>query len=165
MILIIVESPSKIKKIKQYAEKILNDTVVCMASLGHIGNFSRAINSDDVQSFNFPYEVDSYKKQNLKKIIEFAQKAKIIYLASDPDREGEGIAHRLQEQILKHKIKTKIKRVTFNEITEKGVKEGFKNIRDINTNLVNAQISRAALDQLIGYGLTGKLRYGNVQKL
>lgn len=158
MILIIVESPSKTKKIKQYAEALLKKPVIVMSSLGHPGNLSRAITLQDIEKFEFPYEIDKGKSQNMKKIIEFAKKAEVIYLSTDEDREGEGIAYRVYLELLKAKInKNKIKRATFHEITQKGVKEGLENSRDLDYNLINAQICRSCLDQVVGFALSRKL--------
>jgi DNA topoisomerase-1 len=157
MVTIIVESPSKIKKVRQYAENVLKDKVACVASLGHIGSFSKEITVDDIKKFNFSYTLDKKKLKNLKNILSMAQKSKAIYIATDPDREGEAIGFRLKEYLVRNKIsKDKIKRINLNEITLDGVKKAFKNVTDINDFAVRAQITRAALDQITGF-LTSRM--------
>jgi DNA topoisomerase-1 len=156
--LIIVESPSKIKKIKQYAENITKRKMAVYASLGHIGNFSKEITFDHLKKFDLPYTIDKAKMKNLKNILEAAKKASAIYIATDPDREGEAIGYRLKEYLKKNKIPvSKIKRINLNEITENGVKQAFKNIGDIDMNMVHAQIARSASDQIIGFIATRML--------
>ena len=166
MILIIVESPSKTKKVKQYAEAVLNKTVVAMASIGHPGNIARAITLDDIKKFEFPYEINKAKLPNMKKIIDFAKKSELIYLATDEDREGEGIAYRVYLELLKARVnKNKIKRVIFHEITAKGIKEGLNNARELDFNLINAQVCRSCLDQVVGFALSKKLMNSSNQIL
>ena len=157
MVTIIVESPSKIKKVRQYAENTLKDKVACVASLGHIGSFSKEITIDDIKKFNFSYTLDKKKLKNLKNILSMAQKSKTIYIATDPDREGEAIGFRLKEYLTKNKVsKDKIKRINLNEITQDGVKKALNNVTDINDYAVKAQITRAALDQITGF-LTSRM--------
>jgi len=158
MILIIVESPSKIKKIQTYASSMFSEKVTCMASIGHIGNVSKAITAEDIKKFSFPYTIDKNKLKNVKKIIEVAKKSSKIYLATDPDREGEAIAYRIYQVLLKNKVnKNIIHRITFNAITHDEIEKGIKNARKIDMNMVNSQLCRTCLDQVIGFSLSKKL--------
>ena len=152
MYLIIVESPSKTKKVQQYAEKILNDKVIVRASLGHF----TLIKDIDYQTFQIKYQLDKAKAKNIKQIMDIAKKGpKMIFIATDPDREGEAIGYHLYSQLIKNKIpKSKIKRVCFNEITEFGVKEALKNATDINMDIVKEQETRLLTDRFIGFTLS-----------
>jgi DNA topoisomerase-1 len=147
-----VESPSKTKKVQQYAQKILNDTVIVRASLGHF----TVIKDIDYQTFKISYQLDKVKAKNIKQIIDIAKKGpKMIYIATDPDREGEAIGWHLYTQLVKNKIpQNKIKRVCFNEITEYGIKEGLKNATDINMDIVKEQETRLLTDRFIGFTLS-----------
>lgn len=163
--LLIVESPAKAKTISKYLGKEFTVT----SSVGHIRdlpkNNKKAI---DIEAGFVPtYEVSKGKEKVIAEIKDLAKKADEIYLATDPDREGEAIAWHLKE-ILKNASKEiskkPIKRVTFNEITKDTVQEAVKNPRDIDKDLKEAQEARRILDRLVGYDLSGliwkKVRYG-----
>jgi DNA topoisomerase I len=156
--LLIVESPAKAKTIEKY----LGGDFIVSSSVGHIRdlpkNNKKAI---DIKSgFTPTYEISLGKEKVIAELKKLAKKSEEIFLATDPDREGEAIAWHLKEVLgLKN-----AKRVTFNEITEEAVKEAVKNPRAIDMNLKSAQEARRVLDRLVGYDLSGliwkKVRYG-----
>ncbi len=156
--LLIVESPAKAKTIEKY----LGGDFIVSSSVGHVRdlpkNNKKAI---DIKSgFTPTYEISLGKEKVIAELKKLAKKSEEIYLATDPDREGEAIAWHLKEILgLKN-----AKRVTFNEITEEAVKEAVRNPRAIDMNLKSAQEARRVLDRLVGYDLSGliwkKVRYG-----
>lgn len=146
MDLVIVESPAKAKTIEKY----LGGDYKVVASVGHIIDLPTGKLGVDIErGFEPTYTVIEGKQKVIEALKRGAKSAKNIYLAPDPDREGEAIAWHIAGQI-DGKNKN-IKRVLFNEITKKGVKEGIENPGDINMNRVNAQQSRRILDRLVGY--------------
>ncbi len=149
MQLIIVESPSKAKTIEKY----LGGKYKVDASGGHVRDLPEkrlGVNvSDNNYTPNYVIAVD--KKSVIKRLKEKAQKADKIYLATDPDREGEAISWHLKEVL---GLDEKAQRIVFNEISEHAVKEALKNPRDINYNLVDSQQARRVLDRLVGYKLS-----------
>lgn len=151
--LIILESPGKIKTVKS----ILGPNYDVMASFGHVeilertGKYNLGIDVDN--GFKPSYKVDPKKKDVVKKIRNAAKLADVIMLACDADREGEAIAASLKRVLRGHT--KKIKRITFNEITDKAVKNAIKNPRTIDTDMVNAQETRRILDRIIGFRLSG----------
>ena len=149
MDLIIVESPSKAKTISKY----LGGKYMVDASGGHIRDLPEkrlGVNIDN--NFEPSYTINPDKKQVIKRLIETAAKADKIYLATDPDREGEAISWHLQH-VLKLKRDDK-QRIEFNEISPQAVKKAIENPRIINYNLVDAQQARRILDRLVGYKLS-----------
>ncbi|MDI6820754.1 MAG: type I DNA topoisomerase [Patescibacteria group bacterium] len=156
--LVIVESPTKTKTISKY----LDPSFEVHASVGHIRdlpkNNKKAI---DISGGFIPhYEISKGKEKIVEEIKKLAKKAENIYLATDPDREGESIAWHIKEACdLKNP-----KRIVFYEITEGAVKEALEHPRDIDLNLLKAQEARRVLDRLVGYDLSGliwkKVRYG-----
>ena len=152
--LVIVESPAKSKTIK----KILGDAYQIEASYGHVRNLPTKDSSTDNLGFdvnnNFTpkFEVIPGKQQVVKKLNDLAKKVDKIYLASDPDREGEAIAWHVR-QILKVPDE-KIYRIVFNEITPKAVKHSVENPRTIDMDMVQAQQTRQILDKLVGFKLS-----------
>ncbi len=163
MKLLIVESPSKAKTIEKY----LDGAFTVRASVGHIRDLPKSNkNAIDIPSGFIPrYEISKGKEKIVHELQTLGEKATEIMLATDPDREGEAISWHLKMLLDEDKkIKAKIKRVTFNEITKEAVKEALENPRDIDDNLVKAQEARRVLDRLVGYDLSGviwkKVRYG-----
>lgn len=144
MDLVIVESPAKAKTIEKY----LGANYKVEASVGHIIDLpSGKLGVDIENNFAATYTVIDGKQKIIDNLKKSAKKADTIYLAPDPDREGEAIAWHIAEQ-----IKGKpIKRVLFNEITKEGILKGISNPCDINENRVKAQQSRRILDRLVGY--------------
>ena len=148
--LVIVESPAKAKTINKY----LGNDYVVEASIGHIMDLPK--NDIGVELVNRTFEptliVSLGKEKVVAHLKKLAAKADYVYLAPDPDREGEAIAAHLSMQLLPMmKDKSKLRRVTFNEITKKAVKAAFEHARDIDENLVDAQQTRRVLDRLVGY--------------
>jgi DNA topoisomerase-1 len=148
--LVIVESPAKAKTINKY----LGNDYRVEASIGHIMDLPK--NDIGVELANRTFEPTLIVSPGKEKVVDalkkLAAKADYVYLAPDPDREGEAIAAHLSMQLLPMmKDKSKLRRVTFNEITQKAVKAAFAHARDIDENLVDAQQTRRVLDRLVGY--------------
>ena len=151
--LVIVESPAKAKTIEKYLGKGFE----VRASVGHIMDLPK--NDIGVELKNRTFEPELIVSPGKEKVVDalkkLALKADEIYLAPDPDREGEAIAYHLALQLgTSDKEKKKIRRVTFNEITKKAVQEAFKHARDVDQNLVYAQQTRRVLDRLVGYQIS-----------
>lgn len=163
MKLLIVESPSKAKTIEKY----LDGAYTVRASVGHIRDLPKSNKKaiDIPAGFVPHYEISKGKEKVVHELQGLAEKATVIMLATDPDREGEAIAWHIEE-LLKadKKVKSPIKRVTFHEITKEAVEEALKEPRAIDTDLRKAQEARRVLDRLVGYDLSGiiwkKVRYG-----
>ena len=144
--LVIVESPAKIKTIS----KFLGQAYTLKASFGHVRDLpSKKLGIDVEKDFVPSYETMGDKKKVIQELKPLATKAEIVFLAMDPDREGEAIAWHL-EQALKLP-KEKVKRVVFNEITKPAITKAFDSLKDINVDLVNAQQARRVLDRLVGF--------------
>jgi DNA topoisomerase-1 len=147
--LVIVESPAKVKTIK----KFLGSNYEVIASNGHVRDLPKSTMGIDIENDYEPkYITIRGKGDKLAEIKRYVKKAEKVYLATDPDREGEAISWHLQNA-LKLDGK-KIVRITFNEITKNAVKESIKNSREINTNLVDAQQARRVLDRMVGYKIS-----------
>src|SRR6476469_1170731 len=158
--LVIVESPAKAKTIQKY----LGKGYTVEASLGHVKDLPKStLGVDTDNDFETEYIVIPGKEKVVAKLKKLATGVDTIYLAPDPDREGEAIAAHLAEELgegakTKKKKKKKdengherFRRVTFNEITQRAVREAFERPRDIDQNLVDAQQARRVLDRLVGY--------------
>jgi DNA topoisomerase I len=147
--LVIVESPAKAKTVGRF----LGKGYQVRASIGHVRDLLRSQLSVDVDNeFEPKYRVPNDKRHVVKEIKDLAQKAKEVYLATDPDREGEAIAWHLMEAA---EMDPKVThRVVFHEITEDAIHEAFSHPRDINMDLVDAQQARRVLDRLVGYSLS-----------
>lgn len=147
--LIIVESPTKIKTIKRY----LSGDYEVVASKGHIRDLPKSKLGVDIEHDFEPQYVNIKDKEGvIKDIKKLAKKSDNVYLAGDPDREGEAISWHLA-QILGLDLNDK-NRVTFNELTETGIKAGMSHPRSIDLNLVNAQQARRILDRIVGYKIS-----------
>ncbi|MCD9186490.1 MAG: type I DNA topoisomerase [Pyrinomonadaceae bacterium] len=171
--LVIVESPAKAKTINKY----LGSDYKVLASVGHIKDLpSKGLGVDIENNFEPTYEViPDAKKRNNKKVVsdlkKAAKEAEAIFLAADPDREGEAICQHLAEEIVPKKPKKEVFRVMFNEITKNAIKEAFNHPKQVNKDLVDAQQARRILDRLVGYKVSpilwknigGKLSAGRVQ--
>lgn len=147
--LVIVESPAKAKTIGKY----LGSKYIVKASMGHIRDLPKSQIGVEVENdFSPKYITIRGKGSVLKELKDASKKVKKIYLAADPDREGEAIAWHLAHVLdLDH---TESCRVVFNEITKQAVKDAFKTPRKINMDLVNAQQARRILDRLVGYKIS-----------
>ena len=153
MNLFIVESPAKAKTIGKY----LGKDYQVIASIGHIRELLQHNDGVDIDDgFKLKYQIISKSKQQVSKISELAKKADKIYLASDPDREGEAIAQSLYDVLTAKKVakSEQFHRITYTEITKNAILEALKNPRKIDKNLVDAQQSRQALDYLVGFNLS-----------
>ncbi|MGH9914396.1 MAG: type I DNA topoisomerase, partial [Pyrinomonadaceae bacterium] len=193
--LVVVESPAKAKTIGKY----LGKDYVVLPSIGHIKDLpSKGLGVDVENNFQPFYEIipDSRKRNNKKVVADLKRAARsvdTIYLAADPDREGEAICQHLAEELAEEppeknpleknppkrqsrapqKLAKPIYRVMFNEITKRAVQEAFKEPKQINQNLVNAQQARRVLDRLVGYKVSpllcktigGRLSAGRVQSV
>ena len=147
--LVIVESPAKVKTIK----KFLGSNYEVLASNGHVRDLPKSQLGIDVEHDYEPkYITIRGKGDILAKLRKEVKKAEKVYLATDPDREGEAISWHLY--IALKLADKKVYRITFNEITKNAVKESLKNAREINTNLVDAQQARRVLDRMVGYRIS-----------
>ena len=147
--LVIVESPAKAKTI----QKFLGNEYKVMSSFGHIRDLHKKDFSIDVEDgFKPLYEIPEDKEEQVKKLKEEADKAELVWLASDEDREGEAIAWHLFEVLGLSPDHTR--RIVFHEITEPAILEAIKNPRDIDLNLVDAQQARRVLDRIVGFELS-----------
>ena len=151
--LVIVESPAKAKTIEKYLGKGFE----VLASVGHIMDLPKKEIGVELENRTFEptLVVSPGKEKVVAQLKKAAAKADEIFLAPDPDREGEAIAYHLALQLgTNAKEKKKIRRVTFNEITKKAVQEAFNHARDLDQNLVDAQQTRRVLDRLVGYQIS-----------
>lgn len=166
--LVIVESPAKARTVSRF----LGNDYTVKASVGHVRDLLRSKLSVDVDNdFKPRYRIPNEKRPIVKEIKNLAQSSKEIYLATDPDREGEAIAWHLVESA---DIEPEItRRVVFHEITKPAVSEAFSHARQLDMNLVDAQQARRILDRLVGYNLSpllwrkvrGRLSAGRVQSV
>ena len=163
--LVIVESPSKIKTLK----KFLGDGYIIESSVGHIRDLPKKDLGIDIKNnFKTSYSISDNSKKVVNNLKNMLKNADELYLATDPDREGEAISWHLIECL---KPKIPIKRMVFNEITKQAITDSFNNTREIDENLVRAQESRRILDRLFGFlvskklwlNITGGLSAGRVQ--
>lgn len=147
--LVIVESPKKAKSIN----KFLGSSYVVKASMGHVRDLpKRKLGLDVAQGYKPSYEVVPAKKDTIGDLKRAASKAGVVFLATDPDREGEAIAWHLQQAL--DLPDDRVRRVAFHEITERAVKEAFSRSGPINMDMVNAQQARRFLDRFVGYQLS-----------
>ncbi len=147
--LVIVESPSKAKTIEKY----LGGSYKVTASMGHLRDLPKSRLGVDLEhGFQPEYIPVKEKKDLIEELREDSRKAPVVYLATDPDREGEAISWHLKE--LLGLSDEKAKRVTFNEITKKVVTESIQNPRSIDQDLVDAQQARRVLDRIVGYQIS-----------
>ncbi len=147
--LIIVESPAKVKTIR----KFLGPEYMVEASVGHVRDLpSSSLGVDEDKGFAPHYQIIPGKEKVVSELKAAAEKADTVYLAPDPDREGEAIAWHVEE-LLRDKAKD-IKRIQFNEITKRAVLEALKHPRDVDRDLVHAQQARRILDRLVGYKIS-----------
>jgi DNA topoisomerase-1 len=167
--LVIVESPTKCRTLTRFLGKQYD----IVATVGHIRDLPKSKMGIDIENNFAPeYDVIKGKEKVIAELKKAAKKAKAIYLAPDPDREGEAIAWHVVHS-LKNTTKADFRRVTFNEITEPAVVEAIKHPREIDMNLVNAQQARRVLDRIVGYTVSPflwktvlpKLSAGRVQSV
>ncbi|KAA3613594.1 MAG: type I DNA topoisomerase [Calditrichaeota bacterium] len=160
--LVIVESPAKAKTINKY----LGTDFQVIASFGHVRDLVPKEGAVDTETFQMNYETVKKNKKNIDEILKAVKKTDAIYLATDPDREGEAISWHISELLKSKKlIKEKpVHRVAFYEITKSAVTEALSNPRTLSDDLINAQQARRALDYLVGFNLSPllwkKIKYG-----
>jgi len=145
MSLVLIESPNKIPKLK----KILGPNYTIMATVGHVMDLSKKNLGVDLDTFDTTYKINPDKRDVVKAIKEEAKKHKVIYIATDPDREGEAIAAHISSLLPKRGVT--IHRVLFNAITKDVVQKAIKNPGVINEDLYNAQQARRVKDRLVGF--------------
>jgi len=149
--LVIVESPAKAKTINKY----LGKQYIVKASLGHIKDLPKRDLAVDVEKgFEPRYEVIEGKKKLIAELKQTAKKVEDVYLAADPDREGEAICYHLQEELGNGKNAPRIYRVMFNEITKRAIQKAFEKPGQVDVHLVDAQQARRVLDRLVGYKIS-----------
>lgn len=147
--LVIVESPAKAKTILQY----LGDNYLIKASMGHVRDLpTRTLGIDVDAQFAPSYQVLKDKKKLVTELKSLAKKSETVFIATDPDREGEAIAWHIQQAL--GLSESEVHRIVFNEITKTAVQNAIQNSRSINHHLVDAQQARRVLDRLIGYKLS-----------
>src|SRR6187401_2089746 len=148
--LVVVESPAKAKTINKY----LGRNCKVIASMGHVRDLPRSkLGVYIEEGFEPSYEVIASRKKVLKELKDAAKDADTIYMATDPDREGEAIGWHLAEELDRGNEK-KIRRLMFNEITKKGVLSALEHPTEINKQMVDAQQARRVLDRLVGYKIS-----------
>ncbi|MFL6278128.1 MAG: type I DNA topoisomerase [Blastocatellia bacterium] len=147
--LVVVESPSKAKTINKY----LGTDFKVLASVGHVKDLpKKGIGIDFDNNFEPTYEVIPGKEKVIRELKAAAKEVDTIYVATDPDREGEAIGWHIKEELEgRGKNKKTVRRVLFNEITKSAIQESFRHPTDIDENLVNAQQARRLLDRIVGY--------------
>lgn len=166
--LVIVESSAKSKTIQKYLNQLNTTPFKVVASFGHIVDLPRKTIGVDTDSWEIEYTSIPDKKKLIADLKKLVKDASMVYLAADPDREGEAIAWHLKNQL---NLK-KYKRITFHEITPKAIKDALNHPRELDQPLIDAQESRRALDRVVGYQAspllwnrftTGSLSAGRVQ--
>ena len=153
MNVVVVESPAKAKTINKY----LGPDYEVLASYGHVRDLPAKDGSvRPGEDFAMSWEVDGRSEQRLKAIIVALKKSDRLYLATDPDREGEAISWHIVEELKRRRILNdqEVKRVVFNEITKNAVLDAFRHPRELNGELVKAYLARRALDYLVGFTLS-----------
>ena len=149
---VLVESPTKARTL----QKFLGDTYQIEATMGHIRDLPKGDLGVDVDNnFEPQYVIPRDKRKRVNELKKEAQNSQTLYLATDPDREGEAIAWHISELLQNSELKSEnIKRVVFHEITEEAIKEAFQHPRALDLKLVDAQQARRVLDRLVGYKLS-----------
>ena len=154
--LIVVESPSKARTIEQYLEGEF-EVIACV---GHVKDLpSNKLGIDIENDFKMTLDILPNRKDFVKELRKKSASAERVYIASDPDREGEAIAAHLASEVPEEKLE----RVEFTEITKAGVKEGMSNSRKLNNNLISSQKTRRIIDRLVGYKVSPVL-WATLQK-
>ena len=151
--LVIVESPTKTKTFSKYLDKNFE----ILASFGHVRDLIPKVGAVVPEdNFLMNYQIIEKNQKHVDAICKAIKRADTLYLATDPDREGEAIAWHLYEILREKKLLTnkEVYRITSNEITKTGIKEALTNLKEINLDLVNAQQARRALDYLVGFNLS-----------
>jgi DNA topoisomerase-1 len=161
MKLFIVESPAKIKTL----QKFLRNGYILRATFGHIKDLPKTRLGVDLKNFKPSFYYLSNKKRVLSELKKIGSKVKEVYLATDPDREGEAIAYHLYEYLSKGNPKLSFKRLDLIEITEQGLKKALSNLRKVDLRLYESWLTRRVLDRLIGYLISPSLSKNFKKKL
>ena len=151
--IVVVESPAKAKTIEKY----LGKDYKVLASYGHVRDLVPKEGAVDTEhGFTMKYEVIERNEKHIDAIAKALQKAEVLLLATDPDREGEAISWHLHEILKERGLLNgkKVHRVVFNEITKAAIQDAVDNPRELSSDLVNAQQARRALDFLVGFNLS-----------
>lgn len=151
--LIVVESPAKAKTMARY----LGKEFTALASYGHVRDLIPKQGAVDTENdFHMKYELIEKNKKHVEAIVKAMKKADVLYLATDPDREGEAISWHLEEILRERGVldDKPVLRVEFHEITKRAIREAIDNPRELSVNLINAQQARRALDYLVGFNLS-----------
>jgi DNA topoisomerase-1 len=153
MNVVVVESPAKAKTINKYLGKDFH----VLASYGHVRDLPAkdgSVRPDE--DFSMSWLVDDRGEKRLREIAEAVKNSKHLYLATDPDREGEAISWHIVDELKRRNVLTgvDVERVVFNEITKKAVVEAFQHPRALNQELIDAYMARRALDYLVGFTLS-----------
>jgi DNA topoisomerase-1 len=151
--IVVVESPAKAKTIGKY----LGKGYQVLASFGHVRDLpARDGSVRPDEAFAMSWSVDAKSDQRLKEIARAVKGAERLYLATDPDREGEAISWHIAEELKRRRVLSgvEVKRVVFNEVTESAVREAFRHPRELNSELIDAYLARRALDYLVGFTLS-----------
>lgn len=153
MNVVVVESPAKAKTINKY----LGGEYVVLASYGHVRDLpSKNGSVDPEQDFAMLWEVDARGEKQLKEIVKAVKGADRLFLATDPDREGEAISWHIAEELARRNAldNVEVKRVVFNEVTKNAIAQAFHHPRELNKELIEAYLARRALDYLVGFTLS-----------
>ena len=151
--LVIVESPAKARTIEKY----LGNDFEVLASYGHVRDLVPKEGAVDPENgFAMKYQLIDKNEKHVDKIVKAAKKASAIYLATDPDREGEAISWHVHEVLKERNVldSKSVQRVVFHEVTKRAIQEAIEQPRDLSEQLVNAQQARRALDYLVGFNLS-----------
>ncbi|MBT5654891.1 MAG: DNA topoisomerase I, partial [Alphaproteobacteria bacterium] len=153
MKVVVVESPSKAKTLNKY----LGSDYKVLASYGHVRDLPSkdgSVNPED--NFSMNWEVSKGSDKHIKDIATATKGADALYLATDPDREGEAISWHVKELLEKKKLLKgiEVKRIVFNEVTKRAVLEAFDHPRELDEDLVQAYLARRALDYLVGFSVS-----------
>jgi len=151
MNLFIVESPTKAKTIQRF----LGKDFIVRATFGHVKDLPPKELGVDEESFEAKYVYVRGKKKVMDSLKRLAKEAKVVYVGTDPDREGEAIAFFVKEDI--EKVNKRVKRAVFYEVTKKAIEESVQNAGEINMDMVHSQFARRVLDRLIGYKVSPHL--------
>ncbi|MCZ6476229.1 MAG: toprim domain-containing protein, partial [Gammaproteobacteria bacterium] len=151
--LVIVESPAKARTIEKY----LGKDFTVLASYGHVRDLVPKEGAVDPEAdFAMTYQLIDKNAKHLEKIAQAVKKASTLYLATDPDREGEAISWHVYEVLKERELleNTKVRRVVFHEITKRAIRDAIDHPRELSEHLINAQQARRALDFLVGFNLS-----------
>lgn len=170
--LLIVESPTKVKSIELYLKNLGYSNITVLASFGHISNLLNKQSAIDTENnFDMTWQHTKQAEKVLPKIIAAAKQCDQLFIATDPDREGEAIGWHIINELAKKRIKLPTKRLLFYSITKEAIKEAMDNAQEMRTNLISAYLARLGLDFLVGFyispllwrKLPGCLSAGRVQ--